>query len=211
MSRDRQGPLCWSFAHTVRIDEDDNIWAVDKGSDMIIRFNPDGRVVGSSAAARNRRMSMLTPGTRSAAAARGRPVPQPDRRHWDQEATLYQRRLTSIPRRQDRQAGNWCEVWARRASGPANSARPYHRADRNNNIYSATAQPAHPGVRYRGQVPAHVHHRRAAGSPEPCHQRQHPNRRAPGAGDRAPNSIASRPAEPGDVCRRIHLSGASSR
>ena len=34
----------WSYAHTVRIDKDDNIWAVDKGSDMIIRFNPAGRV-----------------------------------------------------------------------------------------------------------------------------------------------------------------------
>jgi DNA-binding beta-propeller fold protein YncE len=34
----------WSFAHAVRIDRDDNIWAIDKGSDMIIRFNPEGRV-----------------------------------------------------------------------------------------------------------------------------------------------------------------------
>src|SRR5689334_7827289 len=34
----------WSYAHTVRIDKDDNIWAVDKGSDMIIKFNPEGRV-----------------------------------------------------------------------------------------------------------------------------------------------------------------------
>jgi hypothetical protein len=34
----------WSFAHAVRIDKDDNIWAIDKGSDMIIRFNPQGRV-----------------------------------------------------------------------------------------------------------------------------------------------------------------------
>jgi sugar lactone lactonase YvrE len=35
----------WSFAHTVRVDKDDNIWAVDKGSDMVIKFNPEGRVV----------------------------------------------------------------------------------------------------------------------------------------------------------------------
>ena len=35
----------WSYAHAVRIDKDDNIWAVDKGSDMIIKFNPEGRVV----------------------------------------------------------------------------------------------------------------------------------------------------------------------
>jgi hypothetical protein len=32
----------WSF---VRVDKEDNIWAVDKGSDMIIKFNPQGRVV----------------------------------------------------------------------------------------------------------------------------------------------------------------------
>ena len=34
----------WSFAHTVRVDKDDNLWAIDKGSDMVIRFNPEGRV-----------------------------------------------------------------------------------------------------------------------------------------------------------------------
>jgi len=34
----------WSYAHAVRVDKDDNIWAIDKGSDMIIRFNPEGRV-----------------------------------------------------------------------------------------------------------------------------------------------------------------------
>src|SRR5216117_696480 len=35
----------WSFAHTVKVDKDDNIWATDKGSDMVIKFNPEGRVV----------------------------------------------------------------------------------------------------------------------------------------------------------------------
>ena len=29
-----KGLYAWSFAHTVRIDKDDNIWAVDKGSNM---------------------------------------------------------------------------------------------------------------------------------------------------------------------------------
>src|SRR5438552_3813280 len=33
-----------SFAHSVRIDKDDNIWAIDKGSDMIIKFDQSGRV-----------------------------------------------------------------------------------------------------------------------------------------------------------------------
>jgi DNA-binding beta-propeller fold protein YncE len=35
----------WSFAHAVKIDKDDNIWVADKGSDMVIKFNPEGRVV----------------------------------------------------------------------------------------------------------------------------------------------------------------------
>ena len=34
----------WSYAHMVRIDPQDNIWVVDKGSNMILRFNPQGRV-----------------------------------------------------------------------------------------------------------------------------------------------------------------------
>src|ERR1700723_1555679 len=34
----------WSFAHTVKVDPADNIWVTDKGSDMVIKFDPDGRV-----------------------------------------------------------------------------------------------------------------------------------------------------------------------
>ena len=35
----------WSFGHTVRIDAQDNIWVADKGSDMVIKFNQQGRVM----------------------------------------------------------------------------------------------------------------------------------------------------------------------
>ncbi len=35
----------WSFAHAIRFDKDDNLWAIDKGSDMVIKFDPQGRVV----------------------------------------------------------------------------------------------------------------------------------------------------------------------
>jgi DNA-binding beta-propeller fold protein YncE len=34
----------WSFAHSVKVDSEDNIWVADKGSDMVIKFNPEGRV-----------------------------------------------------------------------------------------------------------------------------------------------------------------------
>ena len=33
------------FAHTVRVDRQDNIWVVDEGSNMIIKFDPAGRIV----------------------------------------------------------------------------------------------------------------------------------------------------------------------
>ncbi|HTE43790.1 MAG TPA: peptidyl-alpha-hydroxyglycine alpha-amidating lyase family protein [Gemmatimonadaceae bacterium] len=35
----------FAFAHTVRIDKDDNIWATDEGTNMIIKFSPAGRVL----------------------------------------------------------------------------------------------------------------------------------------------------------------------
>lgn len=34
----------WSYAHAVKIDRDDNIWVVDKGSDMILKLDQDGHV-----------------------------------------------------------------------------------------------------------------------------------------------------------------------
>ena len=33
------------FAHAVRVDPQDNIWVVDEGANMVIKFNPEGRVV----------------------------------------------------------------------------------------------------------------------------------------------------------------------
>src|SRR5262245_20092961 len=40
-----KGLYAFSYAHVVRIDRDDNIWAVDKGSDMIVKLGPDGHVL----------------------------------------------------------------------------------------------------------------------------------------------------------------------
>jgi DNA-binding beta-propeller fold protein YncE len=40
-----QGLYGFAFAHAVRVDADDNIWVVDEGTDMVIKFNPEGRVL----------------------------------------------------------------------------------------------------------------------------------------------------------------------
>ena len=39
-----KGVYAMAYAHAVRIDKDDNIWIVDKGSDMVVEFTPAGRV-----------------------------------------------------------------------------------------------------------------------------------------------------------------------
>ena len=39
-----KGLYAWSYAHAVRVDPAGNIWAADKGSDMVIRFDPAGKV-----------------------------------------------------------------------------------------------------------------------------------------------------------------------
>src|SRR5262245_65699377 len=40
-----QGLYGLEFAHAVRVDAQDNVWVVDEGTNMVIKFNPEGRVV----------------------------------------------------------------------------------------------------------------------------------------------------------------------
>jgi sugar lactone lactonase YvrE len=35
----------FEFAHSVRVDNDDNVWTVDEGTNMITKFSPDGKVL----------------------------------------------------------------------------------------------------------------------------------------------------------------------
>ena len=35
----------FAFAHTVRVDREDNIWTVDEGTNVIVKFNPEGQIV----------------------------------------------------------------------------------------------------------------------------------------------------------------------
>jgi DNA-binding beta-propeller fold protein YncE len=40
-----QGLYGFLIAHAVRVDRQDNVWVVDEGSNMVIKFDPDGRVL----------------------------------------------------------------------------------------------------------------------------------------------------------------------
>jgi len=60
-----EGLYGFVFAHAVRVDAQDNIWAVDEGSNMVIKFNPAGRVV-------------MTMGRRPEPVDAATPAPAPD-------------------------------------------------------------------------------------------------------------------------------------
>src|SRR5207245_4100543 len=134
-----KGLYAWSFAHTVRIDKDDNIWAVDKGSDMIIKFNQAGRVVmvfgrrKESADEETKPWEHVNP-----------PLPavdglfrQPTDVAWDSEGNIYisDGYINSRVAKYDRN-GDWVKSWGERGTGPGQFNLPHAIAiDRNNNIY----------------------------------------------------------------------------
>src|SRR5467141_2844622 len=40
-----KGYYGFEFAHSVRVDKDDNIWTVDEGTNLVTKFSPDGKVL----------------------------------------------------------------------------------------------------------------------------------------------------------------------
>ena len=108
------------FAHVVRIDKDDNIWCVDEGSNMVIEFNPEGRV-----------MMLLgrKPETVEGAAPtaeRSEPPPARDNLFnrptdvaWDTAGNSYisdgynNSRVAKVDK-----DGNWVKAWGKRGTAP---------------------------------------------------------------------------------------------
>jgi streptogramin lyase len=130
----------WSYAHTVRIDKDDNIWAVDKGSDMIIKFNPEGRVV--MVFGRKKEASdEAVPWTRV-----NPPRPaidglfrQPTDVTWDTEGNIFisDGYINSRVAKFDKN-GDWVKQWGDRGNKPGEFNTPHSIAsDAKGNIYVA--------------------------------------------------------------------------
>ena len=96
-----------SFAHTVRVDKDDNVWMVDEGSNMVVKFNPEGRVilvVGRKPEAIDylERYHRGRPQGDGDAAGEERRVQPPDRRHLGHRGQhLRRRRLQQLTPGQD--------------------------------------------------------------------------------------------------------------
>jgi DNA-binding beta-propeller fold protein YncE len=134
-----KGLYGWSFAHTVRIDRDDNIWAVDKGSDMIIKFNRAGRVVMVFGRRRESADEDTKPWEHP-----DPPLPavdglfrQPTDVAWDSEGNTYitDGYVNSRVAKYDKN-GDWVKSWGEKGTAPGQFRTPHAIAiDRNNNIY----------------------------------------------------------------------------
>src|ERR1700744_5533644 len=131
----------WSFAHTVRVDRYDNIWVADKGSDMVVRFNPEGRVT--------RVFGRKSEASDESAHPLEHPKPplppidgyfrQVTDMTWDSKDNLYisDGYINSRVAKYDKE-GNWAGTWGEPGSGPGQLNTPHSIAvDRQDRIYVA--------------------------------------------------------------------------
>ena len=110
----------WAFAHTVRIDKDDNIWATDKGSDMVVKFNPQGRVVmvfGRKPEASDHDAKPYEPVQKPRPQIDGR-FRQPTDVTWDPAGDIFisDGYVNSRVAKYDKD-GNWVKSWGERGTG----------------------------------------------------------------------------------------------
>ena len=134
-----KGLYAWAFAHSVRIDKDDNIWAIDKGSDMIVRFTPAGRV--SMVFGRRKESADHETGPWENVVP---PLPhvdglfrQPTDVAWDSEGNTYitDGYVNSRVAKYDRN-GDWVKSWGEKGTAPGQFRLPHAIAiDRQNNVY----------------------------------------------------------------------------
>ena len=134
-----KGLYAWSFAHSVRIDKDDNIWAIDKGSDMIVKFNQAGRIMWvfgrrkESAESETKPWEHVDPPL----AAQDGLFRQPTDVAWDSNGNIYitDGYINSRVAKYDKN-GDWVKSWGTKGTGPGQFNLPHAIAiDRNNNIY----------------------------------------------------------------------------
>jgi DNA-binding beta-propeller fold protein YncE len=111
----------WSYAHAVRIDRDDNIWVADKGSDVVVRFNPQGRVtlvLGRKAEAADESAHPLEHPKPPLPPVNGL-FRQVTDMAWDSAGNVYisDGYINSRVAKFDRE-GNWVGTWGEPGSGP---------------------------------------------------------------------------------------------
>ena len=131
----------WSFAHAVRVDRADNIWVTDKGSDLVIKFTPEGKVamvIGRKQEASDEDTGPVKHPNPPAPAEDGR-FRQVTDIAWDHLGNTYisDGYINSRVAKVDKD-GNWITSWGQRGSKPGEFNTPHSIAsDAQDNIYVA--------------------------------------------------------------------------
>jgi streptogramin lyase len=131
----------WSFGHAVKIDPKDNIWVTDKGSDMVIKFDPEGRVVmvfGRKPEASDENTAPLKHPKPPLPAEDGR-FRQVTDVAWDKAGNTFisDGYINSRVAKVDKD-GNWLKSWGERGKEPGQFNTPHSIAtDANDNVYVA--------------------------------------------------------------------------
>jgi hypothetical protein len=131
----------WSFGHTVKVDAQDNIWVTDKGSDMVIKFDPEGRVLmvfGRKQEASDEDTAPLKHPKPPLPAEDGR-FRQVTDVAWDKQGNTYisDGYINSRVAKVDKD-GNWLKSWGDRGKEPGQFNTPHSIAtDADGNVYVA--------------------------------------------------------------------------
>ena len=153
----------FEMAHGVRVDAQDNIWTVDEGTNMVVKFSPEGRVVMMM----GRRPEPLPAPRYSNAQNPGalnrkyrfRPA---DRRHLGPAGQhLRVRRLRQLTSCEIRQERAFRRAVRRHPRDPAESAQHAaldHRRRARQHLRRRSRQPPHRGLEQRPDAARHLHH-----------------------------------------------------
>ncbi|HEY6820922.1 MAG TPA: peptidyl-alpha-hydroxyglycine alpha-amidating lyase family protein [Burkholderiales bacterium] len=131
----------WSFGHTVRVDAGDNVWITDKGSDMVVKFDPRGRVAmvfGRKQEASDEDTAPLKHPKPPLPAEPGR-FRQVTDVAWDPAGNAYisDGYINSRVAKVDKD-GNWLKSWGERGKNPGEFNTPHSiAADAQGNVYVA--------------------------------------------------------------------------
>ena len=131
----------WSFAHAVKVDRHDNIWVTDKGSDMVIKFTPEGRVAmvfGRKQEASDEDTGPLKHPKPPLPAEPGRFRQVTDIAFDSADDTFISDGYINSRVAKVDKDGNWIKSWGDRGDGPGQFNTPHSIAtDNNGNVYVA--------------------------------------------------------------------------
>jgi DNA-binding beta-propeller fold protein YncE len=129
----------WSFAHMVKVDPHDNIWVTDKGSDMVIKFTPEGRVAmvfGRKQEASDEETGPLKHPNPPLRAEPGRFRQVTDVAFDAADNTFISDGYINSRVAKVDKDGNWRKSWGERGNGPGQFNTPHSiTVDANGNVY----------------------------------------------------------------------------